>query len=60
MKVACESIALFSVEGSEAASDVFADSFDFGELGGTAGGCLGVPEGAQLFLEFVDIGADGL
>lgn len=47
-------------KGSEVASNVLADTLDLGELGGAAGGGLGVSEGSEFLLELVDRGADGL
>jgi hypothetical protein len=60
VEVASESISLLAVESSEVAGDVLPDSLDLGEFGSAAGGGLSISEGPQLFLEFIDVGANGL
>lgn len=60
VEVAGESVSLLAVEGSEVAGDVLPDALDLGEFGCAARGGLGVSEGPELFLEFIDVGADGL
>jgi hypothetical protein len=48
------------VEGSQVSGDVFANSLDFGELGGAAGGGLSISQGSEFLLEFVNVDTNGL
>lgn len=60
MKISGESVTFLAVKSSEVSGDVFANALDLGKFSSAAGGGLGISEGSEFFLEFVDVSTDAL